>query len=117
MPRSGPGSGRRDKARNCLRLDPSSSSTSSCAPIHLLGEAALWMERPNCASPYCLPYGLSKLGDRLRSGECWRGLNMGFEETGNYMDEEEDADKVVNEDKMRINLGEQMCHGQSLDWS
>ena len=40
MPRSGPGSWRRDKVRNCLRLDPSS-STSSCARIHLLGEAAL----------------------------------------------------------------------------
>ena len=28
-------------------------------------------------------------------------IEHGDEETGNYMDEEEDADKVVNEDKMR----------------
>ena len=44
-------------------------------------------------------------------------IEHGDEEKGNYMDEEEGADKVVNEDKMKIKLGEQVCHGQSLDWS
>ena len=44
-------------------------------------------------------------------------IEHGVEETGNYMDEEEDADKVVTEDKMRTKLGEQVWHGQSLDWS